>query len=257
MKIGEEGIVGQHVLRGERSDNGERMISSCEVNNMVIMSTMFPHRDIHKQTWISPDGKTKNQIDHICINTKFKRSIEDVRVYRDADAESDHYLQIANVKLKLAKIYKDNKNKLQKKFDTGRLKCNRIKEEFAVEVKNRFEVLEEVNLEGNELLQCKWNNFKNTYNEAAESILGFKKRKNKPWIKEETWTKIEQRNSAKKDLEEAIILEDDDIIHEAKKVYDEKAKEVKQKLQQNKRVGRRHCKRGRRCIQKREHACCI
>ena len=75
----------------------------------------------------------------------------------------------------------------------------------------------------------------NTYNETAETILGFKKRTNKPWIKEDTWTKIDQRNAAKKDMEEAIILEDNDIIQEAKEIYNDLAKVVKQSLQQIKR----------------------
>ena len=47
---GEEGIVGKHVLPNERSNNGSSFVSFCEVNNLAIASTMFPHRDIHKYT---------------------------------------------------------------------------------------------------------------------------------------------------------------------------------------------------------------
>ena len=82
---GEEGVVGHHGLHGERSENGERFVELCASNNMVITTTLFPHKDIHKHTWVSPDTRTKNQIDHVAVCGKFKRSVLDTRAFRGAD----------------------------------------------------------------------------------------------------------------------------------------------------------------------------
>ena len=48
-------------------------------NNLVISGTIFP-QNIHKLSWLSPDGRTINQIDHIITNAKWRRSLQDVRV---------------------------------------------------------------------------------------------------------------------------------------------------------------------------------
>ena len=95
-KVGEgndgyENIMGKHGL-GERNENGEKLVAFCGLNNLVITGTIFPHRQIHKQTWVSPGGRTKNQIDHVLVSRQHKTSIMDTRVMRGGDIASDHQL---------------------------------------------------------------------------------------------------------------------------------------------------------------------
>ena len=70
---------------GQMNENGERFAGLCALNQLVIGGSIFPHKRIHKATWISPNHVTENQIDHICISRKFRRSWQDVRVMRGAD----------------------------------------------------------------------------------------------------------------------------------------------------------------------------
>ncbi len=86
---------------GIMNEKGERFADMCSTNKLVIGGSIFQHKRIHKATWVSPDHVTENQIDHFCISKKFRRSLQDVRVKRGADAASDHHLLMATLKLKL------------------------------------------------------------------------------------------------------------------------------------------------------------
>ena len=99
---GHEEVMGKHGL-GEMNENGEFFTELCSANKMVIGGTIYPHKRIHKAMWVSPDHTTENQIDHLCILKRFRRSLIDVRVMRGADAASDHHLVLAKIKLKLKK----------------------------------------------------------------------------------------------------------------------------------------------------------
>jgi endonuclease/exonuclease/phosphatase family metal-dependent hydrolase len=79
-----------------------RVVNFATSENLVVKSTMIPHRSIHKYTWTSPDGKTQNQIDHILIARRRHSSILDVRSFRGADCDSDHYMVVAKVRERLA-----------------------------------------------------------------------------------------------------------------------------------------------------------
>ena len=204
---GEEGIVGKHALEGDRTDNGERFVNFCALNNLAITSTMFPHRDIHKYTWTSPDGLHKNQIDHIAVNAKFKRSVRDTRAYRGADVGSDHNLVITETKLKLSRVKKTNTT--SRKYEISKLNSTDFQKEFVLELRNRFSCLKIEETEDNEeeetdrrtevnsnIEQC-WKSLKETFNETAKNVLGFKKRKSKSWISAKSWEKIEERRKPK------------------------------------------------------------
>jgi hypothetical protein len=62
---------------------------------------MFLHRNIQKYTWISPDGKTHNQIDHILIDRTWYSSILDVQSFRGAACDTNHYLVVAKVRKRM------------------------------------------------------------------------------------------------------------------------------------------------------------
>lgn len=72
---------------GDMNENDEFFVQFCAAHMLVIESYLFPHRDIHKTTWISPDQISANHIDHIIIIKKWCDSLLRVRSKGDADVE--------------------------------------------------------------------------------------------------------------------------------------------------------------------------
>jgi endonuclease/exonuclease/phosphatase family metal-dependent hydrolase len=80
-------------------DNGARVVNFSTSKNLTANSTTYSYRNIHKLTWTSPDGN--NKIDHILIDRRRHSSILDVRSFRAADCDADHYLVVATVRERL------------------------------------------------------------------------------------------------------------------------------------------------------------
>jgi hypothetical protein len=99
---------------------------------------MFPHRNIHKYTWTFPDGETHNQIDHILIDRRRHSNALDVRSFRAADCDRDHYLLVAKVRERLAVNKQRSQRFNVERFNLKKLNEVEGKEQFRVEVSNRF-----------------------------------------------------------------------------------------------------------------------
>ncbi|GFS00345.1 craniofacial development protein 2 [Elysia marginata] len=124
---GYEEIIGTHGI-DQMNQNGERFADLCALNQMVIGGSIFPHKNIHKVTWRSPDHTTENQIDHICSVKRFRRSFQDVRVIKGAYVSSDHHMIMTTLKLKLKKC--PATNAVRKRYNDKLSKTKMFKGNF-------------------------------------------------------------------------------------------------------------------------------
>jgi endonuclease/exonuclease/phosphatase family metal-dependent hydrolase len=100
VKVGGENIfkptIRKESLHEICNDNGFRLVNFPTSKNLGVKSTMLPHSNIHKYTWMSPDGKTHNRIDHILVDRRRQSNVIDVLDHTgNADCDTDHYLVVA------------------------------------------------------------------------------------------------------------------------------------------------------------------
>src|SRR5215470_15754843 len=184
-KVGREGTfkltIGNESLHQDSNDNGVRVVNFVTSKTLVVKSTMFPHQNIHKYTWTSPDGKTHNQIDRILIDRRWHSSILDVRSFRGADCDTDHCLVVAKVRERLAVS-----KQVAQKFDAERFNLKKLSElegrkQYQLKISNRFAALE--NLNGSQDINRAWENIKENIKISAQESLGMHERKqHKPWF---------------------------------------------------------------------------
>ena len=124
---------------------------------------------------------------------------------RGADVGSDHHLVTAFIKLKLRSA--GRWMTAQRHFDTKKLCDPNVKNAFVLQVKNRFQALQNLEEEavdpGTEINRG-WKRVASVNKESSEECLGFRQRgKRKVWMRADTWKNIDNRHSLKEKLIDA------------------------------------------------------
>jgi hypothetical protein len=116
-------IIGKYSLHTLSNDNGIRLINFACSKNVVVASTLFNHKDIHKMTWRSPDGQTFNQIDLLLIDARYVSNVMDVRTFRGASTNSDHYLLISQIRSQISNA-RNTYGSCARKFNSEKMKSS-------------------------------------------------------------------------------------------------------------------------------------
>ena len=225
-KVGKEdfykGTIGMHSLHNITNDNGLRLITFAASRSSVIRSTCFPHRRIHLQTWNSPDGVTKNQIDHVLCDIRHATSILDVRSMRGANIDSDHHLVQARIRCRISS--KRPITNPQRKFNTPALNNEATRRQYEDLVTSKLDALPR------ELdINTHWEMCLNVVKSTATEVLGMQKpRRPSGWRDEEY-----DRAVAEKDLLYRKNIQRN--TRASKEVYKTKRREVVKMARQKKR----------------------
>ncbi|CAH1721690.1 unnamed protein product [Aphis gossypii] len=186
--------IGEHSLHDRSNDNGVRLINFAISKNMVVSSTRFPRKNIHKETWLSPGGRYSSQIDHVLIENKHKTIIKNVKSYRGADADTDHYLILIDFRVKMSMEWK-KKQKILEKYEVDKLKNKETLQTYQETVTNLLGRREGFDTEQ---IEESWIAIKTSITESAEKVIQLTQRKKtKKWFNDNCKQVIRERNEAR------------------------------------------------------------
>jgi hypothetical protein len=117
------------------------------------------------------------------IDRRRHSSILDVRSFRRADCDTDHYLVVAKVRDRLAVSTRAARKRDTERFNVEKLNEGDVKEQYQVKNRNKFAALE--NFEDSGDINRAWDNIRRNINISAQGSLGYCGSKHrKPWFDE-------------------------------------------------------------------------
>ena len=187
-------IVGRHCFHDSTNDNGERLVNLCQEHNLRPAQQRFPQPRCRQWTWMHPSG-SKHQLDHILINNKWVNSLRNCRAYNSVELDSDPRI----VSILLATSLRTRKGKPCKrpKFNWRKLQDPTTREEFQLELSNRFQALSMTDDSTN--ITERYESFETAVREVAEKVVGKREPCGLPsWVSDKTIRLKTERDEAKR-----------------------------------------------------------
>ena len=171
-----------------RMQTTSQYLSTPPVSETQQSACRTTSQEIPKYTWTSPNGRTRNQIDHICISRKWRRSLMDVSNKRGASIDSDHELVVGELSIKLRRKNTVNGTRNRPPLNVHRLGDPAISSRMATTLRERLMAIQPTH---------PWEQTCRTLRNTAEELLGTRQPRRIDWITTRTWDLINKRNTLK------------------------------------------------------------
>ncbi|XP_041785921.1 uncharacterized protein LOC121601186 [Anopheles merus] len=185
--------VGSFSAHKLTNDNGLRLVNFASSKHMTIRSTFFQHAPRFSYTWRLPQ-QTLSQIDHVLIDGKHFSNVIEVRIYRGANVDSDHFLVMVKLRQKLCVA---NKLRYQPspRLNTDRLKQADVTRDFAIVL---GEALPEDTTTEAMSLNDLWRMVEQAISSTAKRTIGYVIRnKRREWFDDEYRRALSEKNTAR------------------------------------------------------------
>ena len=107
---------------------------------MVIGTTLFPHKGVHKITCRSPDAHHFSQIDRLLIDSRHASHLMDARTHRCANVNSDHFLLVSRIRARISNARKFL-GKMVEKYDQEKMILPKKQDEYKMKLKEHLREL--------------------------------------------------------------------------------------------------------------------
>lgn len=184
--IDQQNVIGKHSnLKRGSNKRGERLVSFCMQNSLMITNTFFRHR--RQWTWNSPGSKTQNTIDYILLRQSAQMNLIDAHVLNHPDI-SDH--RPVRCKLKL-KFTNRKRTAVTTRFNLEKLETAETVHTYQQSITNN---LKQFNISDSSSTQQLMDAIEKSVINASTTILGKRKSTaHDKWISDATQHAIEQK----------------------------------------------------------------
>ncbi|XP_058449351.1 uncharacterized protein LOC131429306 [Malaya genurostris] len=178
--------------------------------------------------------ETETQIDHVLIDGRHFSDIIDVRTYRGANIDSDHYLVMVKLRPKLS-VVNNVRYRRPPRYNLDRLRDTEVATAYARHLEAALLAEEELN---DAPLEDCWTRTKAAISNAAESVLGYvpRSRRNEWWRQhyDEHLNSAQADNQALEEEDYVSVAADGDVPVPTMNEF----KEAIQQLKTNKAAGK-------------------